>query len=166
MLLYVEYNIIFVSVVCNVVDSVSSKQQQWNLNRSSTEVHWLCWMCAVRSLWLHRLPDQPQAHDFFSKQRLLVRSMWNYVESDQGATLFDREGLLRIHSHTCIRQILKWCYPEQPKNSSDETFGHLRATTSYGSPSSKKAPSSISKIHCYLYMFSSRPAASPWWTPR
>ena len=84
MLLYVEYNIIFVSVVCIVVDSVSSKQQQWNLNRSSTEVHWLCWMCAVRSLWLHRLPDQPQAHDFFSKQRLLVRSMWNYVESDQG----------------------------------------------------------------------------------
>ena len=149
MLLYVEYNIIFVSVVCNVVDSVSSKQQRWNLNRRSTEMHWLCWMCAVRSLWLHRLSDQPQAHDFFSKQRLFVR-MWNYVESDQGATLFDREVFIRIHTHTCIRQILKLCFPEQQKNSSDETFGHLRATTSCRSLSSKNAPSSISKIHCFL----------------
>ena len=148
MLLHVEYNIIFVSVVCNVVDSVSSKQQQWNLNRSSTEVHRLCWMCAVRSLWLHRLPDQPQAHDFFSKQRLLVRSMWNYVESDQGATLFDREVFIRIHTHTCIRRILKWRFPEQPKYFRHETFRYFRATTSCRSPSSRKTPSSISKIHC------------------
>ena len=30
---------------------------------------------ALCSLWLHRLPDHSQAHDFYSKMRLLVR-MW------------------------------------------------------------------------------------------
>ena len=72
----------------------------------------------------------------------------NHIKSSL-PSLFDCEVFLRIHTHTCIRQILNLCFPEQPNYFRHETFRYLRATTSCGSLSSRKAPSSISKIHCF-----------------
>ena len=65
-------------------------------------------------------------------------------------SLFDCEVFICVHTHTCIRQVLKWCFAEQPKYFRDEMFRYLRATTSCESPSSRNAPSLISKIHCLL----------------
>ena len=99
------------------------------------------------SLWLHRLPDHSQAHDFYSKRRLLVR-MWNEGRGCKETQLFDREVFIRIRAYAVSLWNSKWRFPEQPKYFWGEMFGHLSRTISCVCSSSKKAPSSISRIPC------------------